>query len=175
MTTLMKRRKKKVASPFENKLLTPWSNNLLRPWNSRLFHSNFDDLNSLLKFDTIFKDDFIEDESLMPAMNVMEHKEDFEIEVAVPGFDKKDFEVEIENDVLHISGEKELEKEEKEDDYSRQEFSYKSFKRSMILPTSVNLDEKVKASYKNGILKIKLLKKEESIKKENPKKIVEIQ
>jgi HSP20 family protein len=174
MTTLMKRRKKGALTPFENRLLTPWSNNFLRPWRNRMFSSDFDDINSLLRFDDIFKDDFFEDDSLMPAMNIKEHKKDFEIELAVPGFDKKDFEVDIEDDILHISGEKEVEKDEKEADYARKEFSYKSFKRSMMLPTSINLDQDVKATYKNGVLKIKLLKKEEVIEKEHPKKVIEV-
>ena len=174
MTTLMKRKRRNELSPLENRLLTPWSNNFLRPWTNRLFSSSFDDLNSLLRFDDVFKDDFFADDSLMPAMNVKEHPQDFEIELAIPGFNKKDFEVTIEEDVLHISGEKELEKEEKEDDFSRKEFSYKSFKRSMMVPTSIDLNQDVKATYKNGILKVKLLKKEEVIEKEHPKKVIEV-
>ncbi|MFH6769110.1 Hsp20/alpha crystallin family protein [Gaetbulibacter aquiaggeris] len=174
MTTLMKRRKRNELSPMENRLLTPWNNNFLRPWTSRLFSSSFDDLNSLLRFDDVFKDDFFAEDSLMPAMNVKEHTKDFEIELAVPGFNKKDFEVTIEDDVLHISGEKEVEKEEKEDDFSRKEFSYKSFKRSMVLPPSIDLNQDVKATYKNGILKVDLLKKKEAIEKEHPKKVIEV-
>lgn len=174
MTTLTKRRRRNELSPFENRLLTPWSNSFLRPLSSRLFRTDFDDLNNLLRFDDVFKDDFFEDDSLMPAMNIKEHKEDFEIELAVPGFNKKDFEVDIEEDVLHVSGEREIENEEKENNYSRKEFSYKSFKRSMMLPPSVDLDQDVKASYKNGILKVKLLKKEEVIEKEHPKKVIEV-
>ncbi len=174
MTTLTKRRRRNELSPFENRLLTPWSNSFLKPWGSRLFRTDFEDLNNLLRFDDVFKDDFFEDDSLMPAMNIKEHKEDFEIELAVPGFNKKDFEVDIEEDVLHVCGEREIENEEKENNYSRKEFSYKSFKRSMMLPPSVDLDQEVKASYKNGILKVKLLKKEEVIEKEHPKKVIEV-
>ena len=109
MTTLMKRGKRNELSPLENRMLTPWNNNFLRPWTNRLFSSSFDDLNSLLRFDDVFKDDFFADDSMMPAMNVKEHAQDFEIELAIPGFNKKDFEVTIEEDVLHISGEKEIE------------------------------------------------------------------
>jgi HSP20 family protein len=155
-------------------MLTPWNNNFLRPWTNRLFTSSFDDLNSLLRFDDVFKDDFFADDSMMPAMNIKEHPQDYEIELAVPGFNKKDFEVTIEEDVLHVAGEKELEKEEKEDNFSRKEFSYKSFKRSMVLPPSIDSDQDVKATYKNGILKVKLLKKEEVIEKEHPKKVIEV-
>lgn len=174
MSTLLKHRKRNGLSPFENRLLTPWSNNLLRPWGNRLFNSNIENMNNLMRFDDIFQDDFFEEDSLLPAMNVKEHTKDFEIEFAVPGFNKKDFEVTIEEDVLHILGEKELEVEEKEDDYSRKEFSYKSFKRSMILPLSVDLNQDIKASYKNGILKVKLLKKEETLEKEPHKKVIEV-
>lgn len=171
MTTLMKRRRRNSLSPFENQLLTPWSNSLLRPWRSRLFRPS---LSNLTRFDNIFNDDFFEDDSLMPAVNVVEHEEDFEIEFAAPGFNKKDFEVTIEDNVLHVRGEKEAEEQENEDDYSRKEFSYNSFKRSMMLPPSVDLDQDIKALYKNGILKIKLLKREESIEQEPPKKVIEV-
>lgn len=166
MTTLMKRRKKRALHPFESRLLTPWSNNLIRPWSSSLFPSNFA---NLARFDDVF-----DDEALMPAINVQEHDKDFEIEFAVPGFSKKDFEVTIEKDLLNVCGKKELEEEVKEDDYSRREFSYESFEKSMLLPPSVDLDQDIKASYKNGILKIKLLKKETAIIDETPKKVIEV-
>jgi len=159
---------------MEPRLLTPWSTNFFRPLGERLFPTNFGNLNSLMRFDDIFKDDFFEDNSLMPAVNVKEHEKDFEIEFAAPGFNKKDFEVTIEEDVLHVSGEKEMEEEEKDNEYSRKEFNYKSFKRSMMLPTSVDLDQDIKASYKNGILKVKLLKREEAIAQEPPKKVIEV-
>ncbi|MFH4967167.1 Hsp20/alpha crystallin family protein [Gaetbulibacter sp. M240] len=171
MTTLMKRRKRNRMSPVENRLVTPWSNTFLRPWGPSLFTSNFD---NLMRFDDIFKDDFFEDDSLMPALNIKEHDKDFEFELAAPGFNKKDFNVTIEDDVLHISGEKEEEREEKEKEYARNEFNYRSFQRSMMLPPSIDLDQDVKATYKNGILKLKLIKKEEAITKEPPKKVIEV-
>lgn len=138
--------------------------NRLFPWNNGL--KNF------LSSDEFFNDDFLEDDSLMPAMNVKEHEDDFEIEFAAPGFNKKDFEVTIEDDMLNVCGEKSKEVEEKEEDFTRREFSYNSFKRSLKLPTSVNPNEEVKAIYKNGILKLKLLKKEEA--KQLPKKVIEV-
>lgn len=171
MTTLMKRRKRNRMTPTENRLVTPWSNTFLRPWGPSLFTSNFD---NLMRFDDIFKDDFFEDDSLMPALNIKEHDKDFEFELAAPGFNKKDFNVTIEDDVLHISGEKEEEREEKEKEYARNEFNYRSFQRSMMLPPSIDLDQDVKATYKNGILKLKLIKKEEAITKEPPKKVIEV-
>jgi HSP20 family protein len=171
MTTLMKKRKRNGLSAFENQLLTPWGNSLLRPWGNRLFGSN---LNNLTRYDDIFDNDFFEENSLMPAMNVQEHEKDIEIEFAAPSFNKKDFEVFIEEDVLHVCGEKEAEDEKKEEDYSRKEFSYQSFEKSLKLPPSIDLDQDVKAIYKNGVLKIKLLKKEEAIVKEVPKKVIEV-
>lgn len=139
---------------------------------NRLFPLSNLGLKSILRPDDFFDDDFFAEDSLMPAMNVKEQENDFEIEFAAPGFSKKDFEITIDNNVLHVSGEKKHEMEEKEEDYSRKEFSYSSFKRSLQLPESVNPKEEVKATYKNGILKLNLLKKEEA--KQKPKKIIEI-
>jgi len=141
---------------------------------NRLFPSwNNDNLKSFLSNDNFFNNDFFEEDSLMPAMNVKEHNEDFEIEFAAPGFSKKDFEVTIDDNILNVCGEKKKETEEKDDDYTRKEFSYNSFKRSLSLPKSVNTEQNVKATYKNGILKLNLQKKEEA--KEQPKKVIEVQ
>ena len=140
---------------------------------SRLFPSwSNDTFDRLMKVDDIFNSDFFEENSLMPAMNVIEHKDDFEIEFAAPGFSKKDFVVTIEDNILHVNGEKKNEVEEKDENFTCREFSYNSFKRSLSLPQSVNLDQKVKATYKNGILKINLLKKEDV--QEHTEKVVEV-
>jgi HSP20 family protein len=137
----------------------------------RLFPSwTNDSLKSFLSSDDFFNNDFFEEDSLMPAMNVKEHENDFEIEFAAPGFNKKDFEVTIDDNILNVCGEKKHEVEEKEEDYTRKEFSYNSFKRTLTLPKSVNTDQEVKATYKNGILKLNLLKKEEA-KVQQPKKV----
>lgn len=139
---------------------------------NRLFPWNNGGLRSLLDYDPFINDDLLDEDSFMPAMNVKEHDKDFEIEFAAPGFSKKDFDISIDGDMLHVCGEKSMEKEEKDDDYTRKEFSYNSFKRSLKLPENVNADKKVKASYNDGILKLNLLKKEES--KTTPKKKIEI-
>ncbi|NHF59634.1 Hsp20/alpha crystallin family protein [Flavobacteriaceae bacterium TP-CH-4] len=104
-----------------------------------------------------------------PALNIKETDDHFEIELAAPGFAKKDFEVTIEDGCLNISAEKKMEKEEKEENYTRREFSYNSFERSLQLPESVKQEE-IKAAYKDGILSFNLLKKEEA-KKIPPKKV----
>jgi HSP20 family protein len=104
-----------------------------------------------------------------PALNIKETEDGFEIELAAPGFGKKDFEVTIEDNCLNISAEKSKSEEEKEDNYTRREFSYNSFERSLQLPETVK-QEAIKASYKDGILSFNLAKKEEA-KKLPPKKV----
>ena len=101
-----------------------------------------------------------------PAMNIKEMDDSFEIELAAPGFAKKDFNVTIDNGCLNISAEKKTSEEEKEETYTRREFSYDSFKRSLQLPENVKQEE-VKATYNDGILSFRLAKKEVS-KKQKP-------
>jgi HSP20 family protein len=133
---------------------------------------NNDSLKSFLGNHDFFNSDFFEEANLMPAMNVKEHEKDFEIEFAAPGFSKKDFEVTINENILNVCGEKKQETEEKDQDYRRKEFSYNSFKRSLQLPKSVNADQNIKATYKDGILKLNLQKKEEA--KVKPQKVIEV-
>lgn len=141
---------------------------------NRLFPWDDYGLKNFLSDDTFFKDNFFEEYGLLPAMNIKEHDTDFEIEFAAPGFSKKDFEVTIDGDYLNVVGEKKHEEEEekKDEGYTRQEFSYNTFKRSLKLPNSVNKEKDVKATYKNGILRLNLLKGEAF--KKTPKKIIEI-
>ena len=106
-----------------------------------------------------------------PALNIKETKDEFEIELAAPGYDKKDFEVTIDDGCLNISAKKEETKEKKGENYTRKEFSATSFERSLQLPDSI-ANEKIKAKYENGILKFSLAKKEEA-KKQKPK-VIEI-
>jgi len=140
---------------------------------NRLFPTwNNDSLKSFLGSDDFFNNNFFEEDSLMPAMNVKEHEKDFEIEFAAPGFSKKDFEVTINENILNVCGEKKNETEENQEDYTRKEFSYNSFKRSLQLPKSVNADQNVKATYKDGILKLNLQKNKEAEAK--PKKVIKV-
>jgi HSP20 family protein len=97
----------------------------------------------------------------LPAVNVKETDDDYFIEVAAPGMSKKEFNVNFQNNVLTISSEKQDEKEEKDDSYTRREFSYQSFQRSFTVPGNDVDSDKISASYENGILKIKLPKREE--------------
>jgi HSP20 family protein len=116
--------------------------------------------------DTFFgKDmDFFGDfKSTVPKVNIREDKKDFYLEVAAPGMSKEDFDVNLDNNVLTISGKKEHKKEEK-DKYNRREFSYTSFERSFYLPEVID-SEHIEAHYQDGILMITVPKKEESKEK----------
>ena len=97
----------------------------------------------------------------MPAVNIKEGKEDFTIEVAAPGFEKKDFKIDLNNNVLEISSEKEVKNEENSEKLMRCEFQYATFKRYFTLPDSVESD-KIKATYKEGILNVVIPKKDEA-------------
>jgi len=94
-----------------------------------------------------------------PPANVTETKEEFRVDLSAPGLDKEDFKVEVEDDALVVSCEKEEEEEENEEDYKRREFSYRSFYRSFPLPENVS-EDKIKAKYENGMLRISIPKKE---------------
>ena len=100
----------------------------------------------------------------VPAVNVKETEEGFDVEVAAPGFDKKDFQIEVNNNLMTISSTKEVSNEEKGENgrYTRREFSYTSFKRSFTLPENVVNTEKIEARYDNGILRVRVPKREEA-------------
>ncbi len=98
----------------------------------------------------------------VPAVNVKEDVDGFEVEVAAPGFSKKDFHVEINNNLLTISSTKETKNEEgTANKYTRKEFAYTSFKRSFTLPENTVDTEKIEARYEDGILTVRIPKREE--------------
>ena len=109
--------------------------------------------------------------SNIPAVNIKENERDFELELAVPGMKKEDFNVEVDDNVLTISAETKSKEEVSEDNYTRREFAFSSFKRSFTLPETVN-DGSIDASYKDGVLKLTLPKKEEALPK--PKRLIDI-
>jgi HSP20 family protein len=132
---LAKRNENYLPSFFDRFL-----NNELMDWG----HSNFSGTNSSL-----------------PMVNVKETADDFVIELAAPGMDKKDFKVNFKNNVITISSEKEEKKEERNENYTRREFSYQSFQRSFTVPENAILGDKIEAKYNNGILHVTLPKREE--------------
>lgn len=140
--------------------------------NRRRFPWINDGVPSWLDADEFFADDFFQTERNVPAMNVKENKTNFEIELAVPGFSKKEIEVVLENDLLKVSAKKSEEKKEDKEGYSRKEFSYNQFERSLQLPNTIDPATGVKAVYNNGILKLELLKKKET--KVTPKKLIQV-
>lgn len=96
----------------------------------------------------------------MPAVNIKEDDKRFVLDLAVPGIDKKDLKIEVQDEILIISSERKAENEEEHDGYKRREFGYSSFCRSFYLPDNVN-SEKIGANYKDGILAIEIPKREE--------------
>jgi len=106
-----------------------------------------------------------------PAVNISEDDLQFIIEFAVPGKDKTDFIIEAKDDVLSVSLETEHSDSDVTNLYYKKEFDYKSFQRNFNLPDSVATD-KIKAAYKEGVLKLTLPKKEESLP--HPKKLITV-
>ncbi|MBD79571.1 MAG: heat-shock protein [Crocinitomicaceae bacterium] len=141
--------------------------------------------NYLPEFPSLFDDFFTRDifnlsnlnhsnNSTLPSVNVKEEVDSFELEVAAPGMSKNDFKIEFDNGRLLISAEKENQKEEKdaESNYTRREFSYKSFQRSFTLSERMIECNKISAKYQDGILHITVPKTEEA--KVKPSRLIEI-
>jgi HSP20 family protein len=131
-------------------------------------------------FDRFFEGDFFDwtnrnyspVNSTLPSVNIKENQDQFKVEVAAPGFEKGDFKLELNHDVLTISSEKQFENEVKEDEhFSKREFSYQSFTRSFTLPHTAD-SERIDANYDKGILSVVIPKKEES--KPKPSRMIEI-
>lgn len=99
--------------------------------------------------------------SNLPSVNLKETDTEIEVELAAPGMKREDFKVEIDNDILMISSEKEEKKEEvsKKENFIRKEFNYQSFSRTFNLPDTID-ENKIEANYKDGILHVVIDKKE---------------
>ena len=127
-------------------------NEFLRDWSA----TNFSDTNTTL-----------------PAVNIKENENEFIVNVAAPGMSKEDFMINLENDILTISSEKKDSQENHDDNYTRKEYSYMSFKRSFTLPKGIINSEKIKAAYLNGELKITIPKLDEA--KPKPPKLIKVE
>jgi len=109
----------------------------------------------------------------IPAVNIRETNDHFEVEVAAPGMKKEDFKVELDGNMLTIRSERKNEETVNEGErYSRREFSYQSFERSFQLPKDVVDIEQIRARYENGLLMLTIPKKEEA--KQKPPRMIEI-
>jgi HSP20 family protein len=122
------------------------------------FPSLFDDFFTKDFFDWNDKN-FARLGSTLPSVNLKETDKHYVIELAAPGMKKEDFKVEMHNGILTVSAETKEEKEDKNEDFLRREFSYSSFSRSFSVPENV-MEDKIEASYADGLLKISLTKKE---------------
>ena len=127
--------------------------------NNNVFPSLINDF-----FNDDFGMNFLNRSHSVPSVNSVENNDSFEIDLAVPGMKKEDFTIELNDKVLVISSETSNTMEN--DKMRLNEFNFSSFQRSFRVPDSVDQD-KIKANYKNGILKIKLPKRKESISKPN--------
>lgn len=134
-----------------------------------------------LLFDDFFNRDFFnwdlsnfsDTNTTIPKVNIKETPENFEVEVAAPGMDKKDFKIELDGNMLTISSEKSNQQTENNEDprYFRREFSYESFQRTFNLQKGVVDSDKIEARYNNGLLQLIIPKKEEA-KQKPPKQIL---
>jgi HSP20 family protein len=109
--------------------------------------------------------------SNLPAVNIQESETGFTLELAIPGKQKDDFTIEVNENVLTVSMEKEDEQKAQEGNYTRREFRYTNFKRSFTLPDTVNEDG-ITAQYEQGILRFSIPKKQEALPR--PKRLIEV-
>ena len=127
-------------------------------------------------FNDFFRDwstsNFSDTNTTLPAVNIKENENEFLVDVAVPGMEKEDFKIDLDNDILTISSEKTINNENSDEKYTRKEYSYLSFKRSFTLPKDVVDNDNISATYKNGELKITIPKLEEA--KPKPVKLIEV-
>jgi HSP20 family protein len=104
--------------------------------------------------------------NFVPPVDVYEDEQFITLKAELPGIEEKDLEITLENNILTLSGERKMEKEEKKENFHRVERSYGRFVRSFTLPNTV-VPENIKAEFTNGILKLVLTKREEA----KPRKI----
>lgn len=134
--------------------------------------------NLLNRFPTMFDDLFNRDifnwgltnysdtNTTIPAVNIKETTDNYEVEVAAPGMTKKDFKVQLEGNLLTISSEKTIEKDEQDTKFLNREFSYQSFSRTFNLQKDVVDTDKIEAKYEDGVLHLLIPKKEEAKRKQ---------
>ena len=109
----------------------------------------------------------------MPPLNIHEANDSYEIELAAPGFNKKDFVVELNNNHLTIMVEKsENQTSDENKKVQKREFRYEAFKRTVLLPFKMVDDKDISAKYENGVLKVHILKPEEM--KEKPPRTISV-
>lgn len=128
--------KNQSLTKFDEKMPSVFED-LFKPWND------------------LFDGRFFRREMNIPAVNIVEKKDHYQLSLSAPGLQKADFKIDLDDDILTISSEKEDNKEEKEGKYTRQEYNYSSFSRSFTLPDGTD-KEKVTAKYEGGLLKVNI-------------------
>jgi HSP20 family protein len=124
---------------------------LLQDEVNRLFSSNLS---------RSFDDEGLSRGTWAPSVDIFENKDQIVLEAELPGMNREDFELTIENNVLTLRGERRFEKKDEADNYHRVERAYGAFTRSFTLPQTVSA-ENATAEYKNGVLRVTLQKREE--------------
>jgi HSP20 family protein len=133
-------------------------------WSSLMDELFHDDLNVVR--DGVFKQNINK-----PKVNIIESDEAYVMHMSVPGFEKSDFVIGLENEELSVSAEVKSEEGQEELNFTRKEFTHGSFKRTFVLPDTIE-DSAIDANYTNGILAIRIPKKEEA--KPKPARTIEI-
>lgn len=147
MTKLISRRKNSMGGVFPSMM-----NDFLP---NRFFNG------SLFDFD----DDFF---TSTPPANITENENEFKLDLSAPGMNKEDFKINLENGILTVSSEKGESDTIEQENYRRREFSYNSFSRVFALPDNID-ENKITATYNNGILELQLPKKEGAVSKPRKK------
>ncbi|TRX52032.1 Hsp20/alpha crystallin family protein [Fulvivirga sp. M361] len=117
------------------------------------------------------RNNFSRSNTTLPKVNILEDNDRFIVQMAAPGMNKKDFDLNLDQNILTISSDKNEEARDENLTYSKKEFDYQAFQRSFTLPDSAD-GEKINAKYENGILAISIPKKEEA--KPKPPKTIKI-
>ena len=108
--------------------------------------------------------DNTQDNSFVPAVDIIESDKNYELQFAVPGFDKENFELGVDDNILTVSGERKFEEEKSGKTFKSVRTSFGSFRRSFTLPENVDAT-KIEANYKNGILEVVIPKDETKVLK----------
>ena len=135
--------------------LVRWNNQSLKPTVNSFMDDFFDNSNFFQNFEKM---------ESFPATNIEETEHAFNLKMAVPGLSREDIKVEVDNNILFVSAEKEREELDENKNYTRREYNYSTFKRSFVLPENTDL-EKIDAICKDGQLNIVLPKLEIEIRK----------
>ena len=126
------------------------------------YRSNYSPASFSNMMDRFFNDNFFSGEvsnSFTPSVDVIETDEQFEIKFSIPGVEKEQIKIDLDNGKLTVSGERKMEEKTEKRNYRTVETRYGAFSRSFYLPDNIN-EEKIVANHKNGVLDIVIPKEE---------------